>query len=77
MKTTHYRCDECGHIFALKFWSSVTPCTRCGGLSFVYTDRDIREDRLRDLGYEDVSEEERKKNIALNIALLDWQNTDE
>jgi hypothetical protein len=46
-------------------------------LAFVYIDRKTREDYLRDLGYDDVSEEQRKKNLELNISLLDWQNTDE
>jgi hypothetical protein len=46
-------------------------------LAFVYIDRKTREDCLRDLGYDEVSEEQRKKNLELNIALLDWQNTDE
>lgn len=77
MKITHFKCTECSYIFALKFWSSSTTCTRCSGLAFVYIDRKTREDCLRDLGYDEVSEEQRKKNLELNIALLDWQNTDE
>ena len=70
MKITHFKCTECGHIFALGYWSVSTTCARCGGLALV--DRNDREDRLRELGFEDVSDEDRKKNLALNVALLDW-----
>lgn len=34
--------------------------------------RVAREARLRALGFEEVSDEQRRKNLALNIALLEW-----
>lgn len=33
-----------------------------------------REDRLRELGFEEPTQEQRKANLALNIALLEWPN---
>lgn len=35
--------------------------------------RILREERLRALGFEEVSESARKRNLANIIALLDWQ----
>jgi hypothetical protein len=70
MKMTFFKCVECGCIFALGYWSVSTTCVRCGGLALV--DRNDREDRLRELGVEDVSNEDRKKNLALNVVLSDW-----
>ena len=32
-----------------------------------------REERLRDLGYDDPNTEQRQNNTKLNVALLDWQ----
>lgn len=36
------------------------------------TRRKRREDRLRALGFEEVSDHERKERLALNMALKDW-----
>jgi plasmid replication initiation protein len=34
--------------------------------------RKKREDRLQALGFEDLSNEQRKEQLAKNVALLDW-----
>jgi hypothetical protein len=34
--------------------------------------RNHRESRLRVLGFDDVTDEQRARNTALNVALLDW-----
>ena len=31
-----------------------------------------RESRLRALGFEELSDEERRRNLALNVALMKW-----
>lgn len=41
----------------------------------VETRRVAREDRLRSLGFEDLSQEQRRKQLARNVAMRDWPKT--
>jgi hypothetical protein len=34
-----------------------------------------REERLRSLGFKDPTDDDRRRNLALNVALLDWPRT--
>lgn len=47
-------------------------CPLCGGTFKVCDDdSEVREARLRDLGFDEPTDEERRENLARNLALLE------
>jgi hypothetical protein len=46
--------------------------TKDGRISLASFFREAREQRLRELGFEEVTEEEGRERLALNMALKDW-----